>query len=79
MGTVFVARKRGVSGGRDDTRQSLTDTLIKAGVSTSGEGVWDFGGSGCKGPCGGLRVGGVWVCQSTKACMCSRDVFVASI
>jgi hypothetical protein len=35
-----------VSGGRDDTRQSLTDALIKAGVRTSGECVWDLGGQG---------------------------------
>jgi hypothetical protein len=32
-----IGRKKGVTGGRDATRQSLTDALIKAGVSTSGE------------------------------------------
>jgi hypothetical protein len=44
-----IGRKRGVSGGRDATRQSLTDALLKAGVSTSGEflfclGFWGGGG-----------------------------------
>jgi hypothetical protein len=34
-----IGRKKGVSGGRDATRQSLTDALIKAGVSTAGEGL----------------------------------------